>query len=75
MRACAFLTLDQRGSFVIDDEHAVEPMAAIGWRVSTVSWRQTAIPWSDIDAVVICSTWDYWNDVPAFLSALAKIDR
>ena len=75
MKNCAFLTLDERGDFVIDDEHAIEPLAEIGWCVSTVSWRQTQIPWSDFDAVIIRSTWDYWNDVPAFLGILAQIDR
>ena len=75
MKPCAFLTLDERGDFVIDDEHAIAPLAALGWQVSTVSWRQTAVPWSHFEAVVIRSTWDYWNDVPAFLAALARIDR
>jgi hypothetical protein len=75
MKQCAFLTLDERGEFVIDDEHAVEPLAALGWQVSTLSWRQTATPWNRFEAVVIRSTWDYWNDVPAFLEALARINR
>ena len=75
MKNCAFLTLDDRGDYVIDDEHAIEPLAELGWRVSTVSWRQTAIPWSAFDAVIIRSTWDYWDDVPAFLEVLTKIDR
>lgn len=75
MRLCAFLTLDQRGDFVIDDEQAIEPLAAIGWRASTVSWRQTDIAWENFDAVIIRSTWDYWNDVPSFLDVLAGINR
>ena len=75
MKKCAFLTLDERADFVIDDEHAIGPLADLGWRVSTVSWRQTEIPWGDFDAVIIRSTWDYWNDVPAFLDVLAQVDR
>jgi glutathione synthase/RimK-type ligase-like ATP-grasp enzyme len=75
VKQCAFLTLDERGDFVIDDEHAVAPLADLGWRVSTVSWRQTGVPWSRFEAVVIRSTWDYWNDTPAFLEALARINR
>jgi glutathione synthase/RimK-type ligase-like ATP-grasp enzyme len=75
MKRCAFLTLDERGDYVIDDEHAVEPLAELGLRVSTISWRQTAEPWSVFDAVIIRSTWDYWNDVPAFLEVLAQINR
>lgn len=75
MKHCAFLTLCERGDFVIDDEHAIGPLSELGWRVSTVSWRQTEIPWRDFDAVIIRSTWDYWDDVPAFLEVLRQIDR
>ena len=75
MKQCAFLTLDERGDFVIDDEHAIAPLASLGWEVSTVSWRQTAVPWDRFDAVIIRSTWDYWNDVPAFLDILGQINR
>ena len=75
MKKCAFLTLCERGDYVIDDEHAIEPLADLGWQVSTVSWRQTETPWSEFDAVIIRSTWDYWDDVPAFLGVLGQIDR
>jgi glutathione synthase/RimK-type ligase-like ATP-grasp enzyme len=75
MKKCAFLTLDERGDYVIDDEHLVNPLAELGWQVSTVSWRQTEIPWTEFDAVIIRSTWDYWDDVPAFLDVLEQIDR
>ena len=75
MKKCAFLTLDEQGDFVIDDIHAVEPMARLGWQVSIVSWRQAEVPWSDYDAVIIRSTWDYWNDVESFLDVLWHIDR
>jgi len=75
MKKCAFLTLDERGEFVIDDEHAIAPLQELGWIVSTVSWRQSDVPWSEFDAVVVRSTWDYWNDIPAFLDTLKQIDR
>jgi glutathione synthase/RimK-type ligase-like ATP-grasp enzyme len=75
MKKCAFLTLDEPGDFMIDDEHAIGPLANIGWDVTTVSWRQTAVPWSNFEAVIIRSTWDYWNDVSGFLDVLEKIDQ
>ncbi len=75
MKSCAFLTLDDPADFVIDDELAVGPLADLGWRVSTLSWRQREVPWSDFDAVVIRSTWDYWNDVDGFLDTLGRINR
>lgn len=74
MKQCAFLTLDQRGDFVIDDAYAMAPLAALGWQTSVVCWRQTAVPWSDYAAVIIRSTWDYWNDVDGFMDVLANID-
>jgi len=74
MKKCAFLTLDETGDFVIDDEHAIEPLRDLGWQVSTLSWRQRQRDWGDFDLIIIRSTWDYWNDVPAFLDTLEMID-
>ena len=74
LRRCAFLTLQDRGDFVIDDDHALQPLAELGWQPSVVSWRQTEIPWGDFDVVVIRSTWDYWDDVDGFLDVLQTID-
>lgn len=75
MKKCVFLTLDEPGDYVIDDEYAIEPLGALGWQVSELSWRQTRYAWSEFDLVIIRSTWDYWNDVPAFLDTLEDIDR
>ena len=74
-KRCAFLTLEERGDFVIDDEHALLPLRDLAWRVDVVSWRQTDIPWGEFDLVVIRSTWDYWDDVPGFLDVLSTIDQ
>ncbi len=75
MKKCAFLTLQERGDFVIDDELAVQPLEQLGWRVAILSWRQRDVPWRAFDGVVVRSTWDYWNDVPGFLEVLSRIDR
>lgn len=74
-KRCAFLTLEQRGDFVIDDDHALQPMAELGWDTSVLSWRQKEIPWSQFDAVIIRSTWDYWDEVDGFLDVLQQIDQ
>lgn len=74
MRRCAFLTLDDPSSYVIDDELAVAPLAALGWRVEFVSWR-ARVAWGDYDAVVIRSTYDYIQAPDAFLAALEQIER
>jgi glutathione synthase/RimK-type ligase-like ATP-grasp enzyme len=75
VRRCCFLTLQERGDFVIDDDVAVPSLEAAGWQVDTLPWRQREIPWGTFDLVIVRSTWDYWDDVPGFLDTLARIDR
>jgi glutathione synthase/RimK-type ligase-like ATP-grasp enzyme len=75
MLHCAFLTLDDSTGFVIDDELAYAPLAALGWRVETISWRTPSPDWRAYDAVVIRSTWDYVDDPEAFLAVLAEVER
>ncbi|HET6633236.1 MAG TPA: hypothetical protein VFG73_11080 [Rhodanobacteraceae bacterium] len=74
-RRCAFLTLADPTGFVIDDDLAREPLAALGWDVQSVPWRPAAVDWSLYDAVVIRSTWDYTDDPEAFMQTLAQIER
>lgn len=59
---------------MIDDDWAIEPLADLGWQVSVVSWRQTEIPWSEFEFVVIRSTWDYFDDPQGFLRVLEHIN-
>lgn len=73
-RRLAFLTLDERGDFVIDDDLALGPLSALGWQPEVLSWRQRTAPWEGFDAVIIRSTWDYWDDVTGFLDVLSAID-
>lgn len=74
MRRCAFLTLDDPSSYVIDDDLAVEPLRALGWEVELVPWRSAA-PWREYDVVVIRSTYDYMDAPDAFLAVLEQIER
>lgn len=75
MLRCAFLTLEDSTGFVIDDELAYSPLAALGWRVDAISWRTQSCDWHLYDAIVIRSTWDYIADPDAFLAVLAEIER
>jgi glutathione synthase/RimK-type ligase-like ATP-grasp enzyme len=75
MLRSAFLTLDDSTGFVIDDELAYAPLADLGWRVETISWRTPSCDWRAYDVVVIRSTWDYITDPDAFLTVLAEIER
>ena len=73
MFRCAFLTLEDPTGFVIDDELAYAPLAALGWRAEAIPWSQKT-DWQAFDAVVIRSTWDYINNSDAFLAALADVE-
>ncbi len=75
MRNCAFLTLADPGDYVIDDEHAYEPLRDLGWRVEAVPWNRPGVAWEAYDMVVIRSSWDYTRDLDGFLAVLADIDR
>ena len=75
MKKCAFLTMDDEAGFVIDDVHAHPPLQGLGWKVSPLSWKQTETPWSEFDAVIIRSCWDYPPQVSHILLVLEKIDQ
>lgn len=73
MRRLAFLSMDNLEGFVSDDELAIEPLRKLGWSVQTLSWRRP-YDWNHLDMVVIRTTWDYQNDMEAFLKVLEQID-
>jgi glutathione synthase/RimK-type ligase-like ATP-grasp enzyme len=58
--------------FVIDDDLAHQPFAALGWRVVNAPWQQRHA-WTSFDAVVVRSTWDYPADPRRFLGVLDDI--
>lgn len=73
-RRCAFLTLEDPADFVIDDELAYAPLGDLGWGVEAVPWRRPDMAWTDFDAIVIRSPWDYQDDPEAFLAVLGEIE-
>jgi hypothetical protein len=70
----AFLTADDLSGYVTDDELAVAPLREFGHAAEFVPWRQTALGWRDFDAAIIRATWDYQNNLAAFLSVLRRIE-
>lgn len=74
MRRCAFLTLTDPSDFVIDDEVAYPALRDLGWDVEAVPWNRAGVRWSDYDAVIVRSTWDYQDSVDAFLAVLGTIE-
>ena len=72
---CAFLTMSDPVGFVIDDGHAVGPLKHQGWSVQAVPWDHERADWSEFDAVVLRSTWDYQHRPERFLSVVADIEN
>lgn len=70
----AFLTLDDRSAYVIDDDLAIAEIRARAWRVEEIPWRRRGVDWGAFDLVVIRTTWDYQHDLDAFLDALTAIE-
>lgn len=75
MRQCAFLTLETRDGWVMDDDLTHEPLRALGWEVTTLPWSRPGADWSRFEAVVIRSTWDYYKRLDEFLAVLEAVDR
>ena len=59
--------------FVIDDDLAVAPLAALGWHVDRVPWT-SHVDWDAYALVIIRSPWDYQRHAEAFLDVLAEIE-
>ena len=74
MPRLAFLTLDDRTGFVIDDALAIAELARRGVVVDEVPWRREAVTWCNYDGVVVRTPWDYQRDLDRFLARLEGIE-
>lgn len=70
----AFLTLEDRTDFVIDDAVGIAEFTRRGIPVEEVPWRRPNVDWRAYDAVIIRTPWDYQKDVDAFLALLDQIE-
>lgn len=50
------------------------PFHSLGMKLEDVDWAATDIEWSQYGAVIIGTTWDYWDQPKAFLRALKQIE-
>lgn len=74
MPSVAFLTLEDRRSYVIDDDLAVAELRSRRWRVEEVPWRRRGVEWRAFDVVVVRTTWDYQHHLVEFLRVLGEIE-
>lgn len=71
----AFLSIPKKQlkkDFVADDELLVEPLRSLGHTARFVPWK-SRVDWGQYEAVIIRTTWDYHNDLPAYLRVLERI--
>ncbi|WP_291208429.1 hypothetical protein [Hyphomonas sp.] len=50
------------------------PFEARGFRVVDVAWDDAKTDWAGYAAVIIGTTWDYWDRLDEFLAALERIE-
>ncbi len=74
MRRIAFLTLEDRSGYVIDDELAVAELTRRGFDVREIPWSRAETDWSAFDLVIVRTTWDYHKHPAEFLAALTRIE-
>ncbi|WP_286828416.1 MULTISPECIES: ATP-grasp domain-containing protein [Kordiimonas] len=55
-------------------ENLTAAFEACGGRVTDVSWDDKDVDWSTFDAVMIGTTWDYWDRLDEFLETLERIE-
>ncbi len=75
MRKCAILSMDSLADFEAYDDLIDQPMLALGWQTELVSWRNSAVNWSDYEVVIIRSPWDYQDDMEGFVKVLTNIEQ
>lgn len=57
-----------------DERQLLDALRAAGADVEVAVWSDPAVIWRQYDAVVIRSTWDYTEDVHAFIEWAARVD-
>ena len=70
----ALATYPQAPHLAPDDRLLPPALASLGINAEPVVWSNAAAPWSDFDAVVVRSCWDYHLHFAEFLSWLARLD-
>lgn len=70
----ALLSIDDLSDYVADDELVIEPLRELGHVAEFVPWQRAAVEWREYGGVIIRTTWDYQNNLAAFLGVLQQIN-
>ncbi len=71
----AFATYAERPAILPDDELTASCLRAHGVNIVGAVWDNPDVRWSEFDAVIIRSTWDYYTKAPSFLAWLDALER
>lgn len=69
---CAHLTIEDHGDFFTDFDVSYGAIAALGWDVGTLPWRNPNMNWIDYDAVYICTPWHYPQHATEFIDNIRR---
>lgn len=75
MSRIGFVTYPEAPDITSDDRLAIAPLAALGYQVEPVIWRDARVGWQDYSAVVLRSCWDYHLDPGAFGAWIERMER
>jgi glutathione synthase/RimK-type ligase-like ATP-grasp enzyme len=74
VRRIALATYSRAPRLAADDELLPPALASLGITAEPVVWSNDSATWSDFDAVVVRSCWDYHLQFAEFLAWLARLD-
>lgn len=69
----ALATRSDLPAFEVDDRHLHRALTVRGVSFATPVWDDPAVDWSAFDAVLIRTTWDYQDKLPAFLAWVRRV--
>ena len=69
------LSTDDLEDYFVWDNLLIQPFSQHGVHVDVISWHATDIDWSQYDAVIVRSTWDYQEHADAFIDKLIEITK
>ena len=75
MPRIAIATCIDRPGLTPDDELLAPALASAGINWSAVPWNENGVDWTKFDGILIRSTWDYHEQLDAFLGWIGQIEK
>lgn len=75
MKKLAFLSMDDMQDFFVYDELLHAPFAELGYEIDTISWHLADYDFSEYEAVIVRSPWDYQQYETRFVECLKRINK